>query len=113
MTIQSTTLSTTQLPSDATYRRLESASESAPAKSDADNEKLRETFGQFVGETFFTQMLNAMRSTLGKPAYFHGGRAEEVFQGQLDQVLSEKLAESSSARFSDPMFELFQLQRRA
>ncbi len=113
MTIQPTSLPVSPSPSDATYRRLESVSEIAPAKSDAGDEKLRETFGQFVGETFFAQMLQAMRSTLGKPAYFHGGRAEEVFQGQLDQVLSEKLAEGSSARFSDPMFELFQLQRRS
>ena len=77
-----------------------------------DDSKLKETFNQFVGETFFTQLIKSMRSSLGKPAYFHGGRAEEVFQGQLDQMLSEQIAESSSEQIAAPMFELFQLQRQ-
>lgn len=73
--------------------------------------RLRETFDQFVGETFYGQMLSSMRKTVGKPAYFHGGRGEEVFQGQLDQMLSEQLAKASAAEFTGPMFELFALQR--
>jgi hypothetical protein len=71
----------------------------------------RETFQQFVGETVFGQMLASLRKTVDKAPYFHGGRAEEVFQGQLDQELAKNLAESSADRFSDPMFELFMLQR--
>lgn len=77
-----------------------------------DDSQLRETFGQFVGEAFFGQLMKAMRSSVGKPAYFNGGRAEEVFQGQLDQVLAEKIADASADRFAGPMFELFQLQRQ-
>ena len=60
---------------------------------------------QFVGETFFGQMIKAMRSTVGKPAYFHGGRAEDVFQGQLNQKLAEHLTEASASRFAEPLFE--------
>ena len=67
--------------------------------------ELREVFSQFVGETFYGQMLKSMRSTVGKPAYFHGGRAEEVFQGQLDQKLAEHLTETSGSRFAEPMFD--------
>lgn len=74
--------------------------------------EVREAFQQFVGETFYGQMLGAMRKTVGKPAYFHGGRAEEVFQGQLDQILGERLAEATAADFADPMFQLFALQRQ-
>ena len=77
-----------------------------------DETKLRETFNQFVGETFFTQLIKSMRSSLGEPAYFHGGRAEEVFQGQLDQMLSEQIAKTSADQFAAPMYELFQLQRQ-
>lgn len=72
------------------------------------NEKtgeLHEKFTQFVGEAFFGQMLKAMRSTVGKPAYFHGGHAEEVFQGQLDQTMSEHLTKASASKLADPMFE--------
>ena len=57
--------------------------------------ELREQFTQFVGEAFYGQMLKAMRATVGKPAYFHGGRAEEVFQGQLDQHMAEHLTEAT------------------
>ena len=46
-------------------------------------------FTQFVGEAFYGQMLKSMRSTVGKPAYFNGGHAEEVFQGQLDQTMAQ------------------------
>ena len=57
-------------------------------------------------------MLKSMRKTVGKPAYFHGGRGEEVFQRQLDQVLAEKMSRSSASQFVGPMFELFMLQRK-
>lgn len=73
--------------------------------------EVREVFNQFVGETFFGMMIKSMRATTDKPAYFHGGRAEEVFQSQLDQQMSQELAESSASEFSDPMFELFNMRR--
>jgi peptidoglycan hydrolase FlgJ len=66
--------------------------------------EVRDVFRKFVGEAFFGQMLKAMRSTQGKPAYFHGGHAEEVFQGQLDQMMSEKMTEASADQIADPMF---------
>ena len=76
-----------------------------------DNTELRKQFDNFVGETFYGQMLSAMRKTVDKPAYFDGGRAEEAFRGQLDQILSTKMAEASAGSFSGPMFELFKLNR--
>ncbi|MGV3486056.1 MAG: rod-binding protein [Planctomycetaceae bacterium] len=81
------------------------------ASSVSGEEPLREAFRDFVGQTMFGQMLQSMRSTVGKPAYFHGGRGEEVFQQQLDQLLVEELSESSASSVADPMFDLFQLQR--
>jgi flagellar protein FlgJ len=77
-----------------------------------DSPELRKAFDDFVGQTFFSQMLSAMRKTVGKPAYFHGGRAEEVFQGQLDQVLSEKLSEATADQFAGPMYELMMMNRK-
>ncbi|MEN6497368.1 MAG: rod-binding protein [Thermoguttaceae bacterium] len=78
----------------------------------ADNEELRGAFNDFVGQTFFSQMLQSMRKTVGKSAYFNGGRAEEIFTGQLDQVLAEKMSTSCAEKFTDPMYELFTAQRR-
>ena len=73
---------------------------------------MREAFQDFVGQTFYGQLLSAMRKTVDKPAYLHGGRAEEIFQNQLDQVLSEKLSDASAKSFTEPMYQLFTLQRR-
>jgi hypothetical protein len=74
---------------------------------------LREVFHQFVGETFYTRLLSSMRDTVGKPAYLHGGRAEEAFQAQLDQVLAQKMTAATHNRFSDSLFQLFQLNRQS
>ncbi len=66
----------------------------------------REAFTSFVGETFFHQMIKAMRTSVGKPAYFHGGQAEEIFSSQLDQTLSETMTAASASQFTQPMFQL-------
>lgn len=77
----------------------------AGAESVDNANEVREKFTQFVGEAFYGQMFKAMRSTVGKPAYFHGGRAEEAFQGQLDQTMSEQLTKTTASKFAEPMFE--------
>jgi len=86
-----------------------SASQPAAPKADA----TKEAFGDFVGQTLFGSMLATMRESVGKPAYFHGGRTEEVFQKQLDQHLVEAISDASSESIVDPMYELFQMQRHA
>lgn len=96
------------LPSYEPHRELASAAKLEGVEQPG---ALREAFDDFVGQTFFQQMLGAMRKTVDKPAYFHGGRAEEVFQGQLDQVLSEYMTDASAAEFTDPLFELYSLKR--
>ena len=90
---------------------LPPAGPTPPSAAGGENEELREAFQSFVGQTLFGQLLGAMRKTVGKPAYFHGGRAEEIFQGQLDQVLAEKIAATSAGKLSEPMLELFTLSR--
>ena len=85
--------------------RGNSLSSANGAKGSEKATELREKFTQFVGEAFYGQMLKAMRSTVGKPAYFHGGRAEEVFQGQLDQTMSQEMTKAGASKLSGPMFE--------
>ena len=94
-----------QLPMRVPPRPFAEPSPSSSLQGKSDSGELREQFTQFVGESFFGQMIKAMRSTVGKPAYFHGGRAEEVFQGQLNQQLAESLTEATAQRFAEPMFE--------
>lgn len=96
----------------ATYPQMNDAKLDVDQLNAAEgDDELREAFGQFVGETFFGQMLSAMRKTVNETPYFHGGRAEEMFQGQLDQVLAEDMSKASADSFTGPMFELFQLKR--
>ena len=66
--------------------------------------QVQETFRTFVGESFFGQMMKSMRSTQGKPAYFHGGQTEEVFRSQLDQTLAQEMTAASADKIADPMF---------
>lgn len=70
----------------------------------ADARELQKVYRDFVGKTFFGQMIKSMRSTVDKPAYFHGGQAEEVFRSQLDQTLADHMTEASADRIADPMF---------
>ncbi len=76
----------------------------SPAQQIADAKEVRDTFRTFIGEAFFGQMLKSMRSTLDKPAYFHGGQAEEIFQGQMDQAMAEEITAASADKIADPMF---------
>ncbi len=84
--------------------RLNVATQSHP-QSVTDAQQVHDAFASFIGETFYGQMMKSMRSTLEKPAYFHGGQAEEMFQSQLDQQLATEWAEQSGDRFAEPMFE--------
>ena len=68
-------------------------------------EAVRDAFTHFIGETFFSQMLKAMRKSVGKPAYFHGGQAEEIFRSQLDQTLADEMTKASADKLADPLFE--------
>jgi peptidoglycan hydrolase FlgJ len=88
------------------------ASASKPELNGKDQAELRQAFDTFVGETFFGQMIKAMRKSVGKPAYVYGGRAEEIFQAELDQTLAKDMARSSADQFTGPMFELFSMQRK-
>lgn len=73
----------------------------------------KEAFQDFVAGTFYKQMLKSLRKTHDKAPYFHGGQAEEVFQGQLDQQIAEDLARSEGAPFSDALYRVFQQNLRA
>jgi len=80
-------------------------------KEEAEGGELREAFDDFVGQTFYGLMMKTMRESQQKNPYFHGGRGEEVFQKQLDQVLVERMADASAETFTEPMFELFSMRR--
>ena len=106
-------ISQNQPDPNTTASQLQASGLAAKAENLAKTPKpdaTREAFQDFLGQTFFAEMIKSLRSSQEPSSYFHGGRAEEVFQSQLDQVLSEELSDASADQFSDPMFELFMLQ---
>jgi hypothetical protein len=102
----------TILPSTPVMNTAAMTPVAQPALNGKDDAKLRQAFDSFVGETFFGQMIKAMRKSVGKPAYFYGGRAEEIFQEQLDQTMAQDISRASADQFTGPMFDLFTAQRR-
>lgn len=79
----------------------------APSAAGGDNPALRKAFDQFVGQTFYGQMLQEMRKSQGKVAYMNGGQAEKIFTQQLDQMLTKKMSDVSASTLSGPMYKLF------
>lgn len=69
--------------------------------------QLRRQFNESVGSVFYTQMIKSLRSTVGKPAYLHGGQAEELFQSQLDQVVVTSLATRDGGGLSGSLWNRF------
>lgn len=81
------------------------------AVSRDEKDEVQARFQEFMAGTFYSQMVKSLRAGQGKPAYFHGGQAEEIFQSQLDQIVSSNLAKSHGAAISQPLFESYLLQR--
>ena len=91
------------------YEKLNRATDGTHSEGDSE---LKEAFTEFVGQTLFGQLLKSMRSTVGKPAYMHGGRTEEIFQAQLDAIITQDLTDSSASQYADPMYDLFTMNRQ-
>ncbi len=93
------------------HDQIPSNSQLLEERRGVEDDKVKKAFQDFVGQTFFGQMIASMRATQGETPYFNGGRAEKIFQGQLDQKLTEELSNSSASQFADPMYKLFQMHR--
>jgi Rod binding domain-containing protein len=76
-----------------------------PESKLASAQELKKVYTDFVGKTFFGQMMKSMRSTVGQAAYFNGGKAEEMFRTQLDQHTVDAMSKASADHIANPMFE--------
>ncbi|MEZ6046896.1 MAG: rod-binding protein [Planctomycetaceae bacterium] len=78
------------------------------AASEADSvEEVKKVFQEFVAGTFYSTMLKAMHAMHDKPAFMHGGQAEEMFQNQLDQQISKELAAEHGEALVTPLLPAF------
>jgi len=77
-----------------------------------DLKRLRDTTGQIVGSVFYGTMLRAMRESTLKGKFGHGGRGEEVFGAQLDQILAERAGEASGSGVGEALYERLAHQQK-
>ena len=73
--------------------------------------KLRAVADELVGTVFYGTLLRQMRASSLKGAYGHGGRGEEIFQAQLDQVFAQEAGRSRSTTLTDAIVK--RLERQA
>ena len=69
--------------------------------------ELRDVIKKTVGTTFFGPVLRTMRNSELKGTVGHGGRGEEVFQNQLDQIFAERLGSASNFDLHQVLYDRF------
>lgn len=79
------------------------ADESARQKADVER-GLRKSIDEFVGMVFYGQLLKAMRDSPLKSDIGHGGRGEDIFAGQLDIELSQRIGRAGGFNLSDAIY---------
>jgi hypothetical protein len=67
--------------------------------------ELRTAVNEVVGSVFFAPLLRCMRNSPLKGTYGHGGRGEEVFQAQLDQILAERAGQAANNSLNRTIFD--------
>lgn len=77
-----------------------------------DLDRLREVSGRVMGSVFFGTLLKTMRNSTLQGAYGHGGRGEEVFAAQLDEIIAERMGTTSSLGLTTALYDRFQSQQQ-
>jgi hypothetical protein len=73
----------------------------AALAASGDQQALRDRVGEFVGGVFYGALLRQMQESKLKGTYFHGGRGEEAFKGQLNVELAKKLGRAKNNPIAD------------
>lgn len=69
--------------------------------------QLRKTVNEVVGVTFFAPVLKSAHNSVLKGKYGHGGRGEDIFQGQMDLELARSMGGSVGNNLTEAMFKSF------
>lgn len=79
-------------------------------KGPAERQDLRKSVGELVGGVFYATLLRQAQASKLKGQYMHGGRGEEVFQGQLGLELARKLGRAPNDPLAKSLYG--SIQRR-
>lgn len=77
------------------------------------HKSLRTAADELVGEVFYGTLLRQMRDSSLKGKYGHGGRGEEIFQGQLDSVLASRAGRAGGSQLADAIVDRFERNAEA
>ena len=68
---------------------------------------LRQTVNEMVGATFFEPLLKSAHNSALKGKYGHGGRGEQVWQGQLDAEFARSIGRGVQTGLADALCRKF------
>lgn len=86
---------------------ISQSSASRPLVRREEPKNLETSFQHAVGGLLFGQLIKSLRQGVGKPAYIHGGQAEEMFQAQMDQKIAEDLATQHGGALVKDLYQRF------
>jgi hypothetical protein len=79
-------------PGPAPHKLAALDGQRATSPADAASEaRLRRKVGEIVGSVFYAHLIAEMEKSTFKTPLMHGGRGEEVFNGQLRQELGRRI----------------------
>jgi hypothetical protein len=67
--------------------------------------EVRKLVGQTVGNVFYGTLLRQMHASTIKGPYLHGGRGEEVFQGQLAVELGRRMGQAPGEPITEKLMQ--------
>ncbi len=76
-----------------------------------DLQRLRKASAAAVGSVFFGTLLRTMRNSRLKGTFGHGGRGEDVFAAQLDQLLAERIGRATNTGLQEVLFDRLKRQQ--
>ena len=77
----------------------------ARSEGQTEEAQLREAAEKLVATTLIMPMFEQLRNDPLAAKLFHGGRGEEIFQQQMDQVLSDRIAGATRFDLVDSVYQ--------
>ena len=77
----------------------------ARSEGQSEEEQLREAAEKLVATTLIMPMFEQLRNDPLATDLFHGGRGEKIFQQQMDQVLSDRIAGATRFDLVDSVYK--------
>lgn len=77
----------------------------ARSEGQSEEEQLREAAEKLVATTLIMPMFEQLRNDPLATNMFHGGRGEKIFQQQMDQVLSDRIAGATRFDLVDSVYK--------